>query len=324
MDPLCARFYDLRLLLTLHDALDALDPGGPPAARVLWPPGDPPSAGRAGVLAGSFNPPTLAHTALLEHARHEQGVAHAWFLLSKHIVDKERVTGVIMEDRLLLLTLIAQSRAGFGVVLTNRGLYVDQALALRSVLGPAVEIIFVVGYDKIVQIFDPRYYTDREAALAQLFALASFLAAPRAGYTLDDLQHFLSRPENRRFAEGVRPLGFEQSLLTVSSTQVRALVAAGGDYRPYVPREVAAFIEETGAYAGPRRLAGGDRVDAYAVRAGLFQALASMSPRPVEADFRALVMAALGDTPEAAELRAEALAGRAGPVLRRWLVTPPG
>ena len=183
MDPLRARFYDLRLLLPLHDALDALDPGGPPVARVLWPPGDPPSVGRAGVLAGSFNPPTLAHTALLEHARCEQGVAHAWFLLSKHIVDKERVSGAMLEDRLLLLRLIAESRPGFGVVLTNRGLYVDQALALRSVLGPAVEIIFVVGYDKIVQIFDPRYYTDRDTALAQLFAQASFLAAPRAGYT---------------------------------------------------------------------------------------------------------------------------------------------
>ncbi len=324
MDSLRARFYDLRLLLTFRDALDTLDPSGPPAARVLWPLGDPPLSGRAGVLAGSFNPPTLAHTALLGHARREQGVEHAWFLLSKHIVDKERVTGTMLEDRLLLLKLIAESRSGFGVVLANRGLYVDQALALRTVLGPAVEIVFVVGYDKIMQIFDPRYYADREAALEQLFAHASFLVAPRAGYTVDDLHRFLSRPENRRFAVGVRPLGLEPDLLAVSSTQVRALVAARGDYRPYVPPEVAAFIEETGAYAGPRRLAGGEHVDAYAVRAGLFQALASLAPRPIEADFRSLVMAALADTPEAAVLRAEALSGRAGPALRQWLVTHHG
>lgn len=321
MDPLRARFYDLGLLFTFRDALEALDPGGPPAARVLWPPGHPPPAGRAGVLAGSFNPPTLAHTALLERARHEHGVAHAWLLLSKHIVDKERVTGAMLEDRLLLLRLIAEARPGFGVVLVNRGLYVDQALALRTVLGLGVEIIFVVGYDKIVQIFDPRYYADREAALEQLFAQASFLVAPRADHTLDDLQRFLSRPENRRFAASVRPLRLEPGLLTVSSTQVRTLVAAGGDYRPYVPPEVAAFIEETGAYAGPRRLAGGEQVDAYAVRAGLFQALASLSPRPAAVDFRALVLAALEDTPEAAALRVEALSGRAGPALGRWLVT---
>ena len=38
----------------------------------------------------------------------------------------------------------------------------------------------IYGYDKVVQIFDPRYYDDRDAALDRLFALSSLLVAPRA------------------------------------------------------------------------------------------------------------------------------------------------
>ena len=40
---------------------------------------------------------------------------------------------------------------------------------------PTAELTLLVGYDKVVQILDPKYYDDRDAALHELFALARLL-----------------------------------------------------------------------------------------------------------------------------------------------------
>ena len=68
-----------------------------------------------------------------------------------------------------MLAMLAKTRSNVGVVLCNRGLYVEQAEALRQrILAPGQELVFVVGFDKIQQIVDPRYYADRDASLNRL------------------------------------------------------------------------------------------------------------------------------------------------------------
>ena len=118
------------------------------------------------------------------------------------------------------------------MLLFNRGLYVDQALAARTRWPDLDTLLFLVGYDKIVQIFDPRYYDDRDAALQKLFRLASFLVAPRDDATADDFAALLSRPENRPFAARVRSLPLPSAVAAVSSTGLRQdLGAAAGTSR---------------------------------------------------------------------------------------------
>jgi hypothetical protein len=93
-----------------------------------------------------------------------------------------------------------------------------------------------------VQILDPRYYDDRDAALRRLFALASFLVAPRGDADADELAALMRRPENAPFAASVRPLPLSEVYRDQSSTRVRAgesddvplVVARYLDaYRPY-------------------------------------------------------------------------------------------
>ena len=103
------------------------------------------------------------------------------FAVATRTIDKERAEGALLEDRLLVLKLEARARRDWAVALVNRGLYVDQAELFRGALPGLRDLTFLVGFDKIVQIFDPRYYDDREAALGRLFGLASFAVAPRAG-----------------------------------------------------------------------------------------------------------------------------------------------
>ena len=56
-----------------------------------------------------------------------------------------------------------------------------------------------------MQIFDPRYYDDREAALRRLFGQAAFLVAPRDEHSAADLAALLGRPQNAPYAGRVRP-----------------------------------------------------------------------------------------------------------------------
>ena len=122
-------------------------------------------------------------------------------------MDKEVVSGALLEDRLLLLDLLTEADARLGVVALNRGLYVDQARIVRAAYPELGGLVFLVGFDKIVQIFDPRYYDDRDAALDALFAAGDVHGRRRAATTRDRRwRRLLDQPENRRFAGAVQPL----------------------------------------------------------------------------------------------------------------------
>lgn len=222
------------------------------------------------VLAGSFNPLTRAHVALLAAAR-AQGVAPTAYALSTHIVDKELASGLMPEDRLLLLADQA-AQDGSSVLLINRGLYVDQARALRQHFPALTDLWFVVGFDKIVQIFDPRYYPDLRAALRDLFQQAGFLVAPRDGADHAALQAFLAHPDRQPYAGRVRPLDLPPDLRTLSASQVRQAIAQGQPWQHLVPPHVAAFLVRTGAFHPPVLVAG-EPVDRYGLRRALFTAL---------------------------------------------------
>ncbi|HEX2171778.1 MAG TPA: hypothetical protein VHL09_04980 [Dehalococcoidia bacterium] len=296
----------------LRGLIAGLDPDGPPAAV--------PAAGdlrlarcrRVGVLPGSFNPPTDAHEALVESALMGGLVDAAVYLLSVRTVDKERITGLRLEDRLIALDLLIAGRPRRAAVLTNRGLYVDQVAALRtSFLAPDVEIVFLVGFDKILQIFDPKYYDDRDAALRRLFAGARIAVAPRAGQDDRDLAALIDRPENRPFADGVALLPLPPGTVDpdLSATRVREALAAG---RPPggVAEPVARFLRATSAFA-PAEVIDGEPVDRYALRHQIVDRLMSTgSPPEAEATFDKWLRRSVQPTPTGKALRESLRSGR--------------
>jgi nicotinic acid mononucleotide adenylyltransferase len=250
----------VKALVPLAVFLRGLDPEAPPrAAQVCGPPVG--GVRRVVAVPGSFNPPHRAHLALLGAGLAAAGADVGAFVLSGRTVDKEQVSGMLLEDRLWLLCRlageVAQPAGGagaagrgpaVGVVATNRGLYVDQARALRALYVDAADLAFVVGFDKIVQIFDPRYYEDRDAALDALFAAARFLVAPRDEFNVADLDRLMARPENQRFGAGVTPLALDPSLARVSSTGVRTAGPGDPGGAGAVPDLVRRFIAESGCY----------------------------------------------------------------------------
>jgi len=259
--------------------LEQLDPAAPP--QVLVVPGSPIPRGTIIVFPGSFNPPTTAHLALMKQARYftqfqalSRGKRETILLyaaMSKHIVDKESVERPLLLDRILLLDTLLRRRLPYsGILLFNRGLYVEQAEAVRSSFHKVTRLLFLVGFDKIVQILDPHYYDDRDAALHELFSLAELLVAPRGDAGKQSLSSLLQRPENQPFARYIHVLPFNSAYRNVSSTQVRE---HPGAYRHEIPQEVRRFMQRTRAYAPPLRLPDGSQVDYYGERVKMLETL---------------------------------------------------
>jgi hypothetical protein len=161
------------------------------------------------------------------------------------------------------------------IMLVNRGLYVDQIQALRAMLHPEATIHVIVGFDKIVQIFDPRYYSDRDTALHELFSATRFLVAPRDGAGVGELAELLAHAENWRYADHVRPTYIPARFNTLSSTQIRTLAASEAEsteLRWHVPPEAYALIRETSAYTQSQPGA----PDLYALRQQWLQVFSSL------------------------------------------------
>ena len=207
------------------------------------------------ILSGSFNPLHRAHLSLLEAAalearRAADGAQVITALsLSARTVGKERPTGMALADRAWTMhaSLCEGSGPPYGVaLLSSHGLYLDQATALRAAMPRLADtgLWFAVGHDKVLQILDPRYYSDRDASLDDLFSRAGLLVAPRDEMTGDHLHRLLERPENRRFASRVRPVAIPPALAFVSSTAFRA----GEASRDLVPPAVTAMITARRCY----------------------------------------------------------------------------
>ena len=257
--------YTIQRFKRVQALLDQLDPEAPPQAFIV--PGSPIPEGNIIVFPGSFNPPTTAHLALLKQARQfarTHGSAHLYAAISKRITDKETVERPLLLDRIILLdTVLRHHLRHTGIMLFNRGLYVEQAEGVRASFPQVRKLYFLIGFDKIVQIFDPHYYEDRHTVLHELFALAELLVAPRGGARKAELAQLLDQPENRQFAHYVHALPLSAAYQNISSTRIRQSLDG---HEHEVPPEVQRFIRETHAYTPPQELADGSKIDYYGER----------------------------------------------------------
>lgn len=248
-----------RSLLEIADRIDALRSDSGPAAAWIRPPQSKPSHLMA--LSGTFNPVTTAHVGLIEAAM-KHGARPAVFVIALRSVDKESLEVMSIEDRLALLDILS-ARIGASVAVVNRGLYVDQAAALRQ-LASGQRVIFVTGYDKIEQIFDRKYYEAPEQAWNELFQLAGFLVAQRGDAGFSVLSSLMRRPDIRRFGRYVAPIKLGQNVdKYLSSSAIRAGQTAGASGVKALPPESLAFLRYWQPY-----VAGGR----YGLRLQMFKA----------------------------------------------------
>ena len=315
-DAFLAALYDLAILRGLSRYITEIRKAGQPQSKAVTTPAGTLRGRPLLLLPGAFNPPTMAHLALAEASLRAIPGAQLFFALGTTTIDKEQTERAALLDRLLLLDQLARRVGNLGVMLTNRGLYVEQAAAARAAFPEITDLYFVVGYDKIEQIFDARYYHDRDAALTALFSLARLLVAPRASHEEADVHRLLNRSENRAFQGAIRLIPFPVEYRDIASSYVRAAFQdtapdlASSGLAGLLPPESLAFALETGCYSPPTTLPSGEPVDRYAIRAALLERILVL-PAIDQAyiNFHKLFALATSDSER----------GRA---LRRWLSQP--
>ncbi len=99
-----------------------------------------------------------------------------------------------------------------------------------------------------MQIFDPRYYQDRDKALKGLFTEVQLIAASRGPWDEKELKEFLSRKENQVYEDRVYRLTLSERLKDLTSTDLRTRIAKGESVQDQLPEVVDKFVDTTGAY----------------------------------------------------------------------------
>jgi nicotinic acid mononucleotide adenylyltransferase len=182
---------------------------------------------------------------LLDLAGEIEDVRSTAALLSTNNVDKG-VYGATLADRVGMLMALRESRPSLAVLASNAARIPDQAAALRSAT-PHTGFDFIVGYDTLVRVFEPRYYEDMDRDLAGFFAHHRLIAANRGDATFEAVLRFLDDDLVRPFAHAIIPRRLEDEPSRFSSTAARES-AENGEAAPETPPEVYDYIKRHGLY----------------------------------------------------------------------------
>ncbi|HEU4325117.1 MAG TPA: nicotinate-nucleotide adenylyltransferase [Roseiflexaceae bacterium] len=194
---------------------------------------------RIGVLGGTFDPIHYGHLAIAEEARAALGLERVLLVPAAQQPFKQGITVTPAERRLEMVRLACQGNPAFEaspVELERPGpsYTVTTLEELHARLD--VELLFIVGGDAVRDM--PRW---RRAP--ELPALAQIVIVQRPLVTLDLARLVEELPQLR----GHYTL-LEGPSIELSSTELRARVAAGRPIRYLVPDPVAAYIAEHGLY----------------------------------------------------------------------------
>ena len=228
--------------------MDSLDPSGAPKAVYVSEPVPDGLGGpnRCLVLDAAFNPPTIAHWELALAGARISEAGRILLQVSSANVDKS-VKGADLGLRVYMVDLIAADYAHVGVSACSHARFVDKARALQT-LSPTTQHIFAIGFDTLIRLFDPKYYSRMGPELAELFANIEFVVANRGGATEVTLSDYLSQSPQTQYKSKIHQLTLSKNFTNISSSETRKQICIGGDVSAHVPSVILDIIQEMGLY----------------------------------------------------------------------------
>ena len=177
---------------------------------------------RLGVLAGGFNPPTIAHLALADAAR--AYVDQVLYVVPRVYPHKE-YSGATLEQRVEMLGSL-ELNLPQTVAVTEQGLLIDIARECRSEFGPDTSLYFLCGRDAAERVLGWDY--GREGVVEEMLQEFELLVGSRSG-------EFVPPTE---FRARIHLLDLAGRHDHISSTEVRERIARGEPWRHLVPEGI--------------------------------------------------------------------------------------
>ncbi len=196
------------------------------------------------VLPSAFNPPTLAHLALLAVGSDATGLQPAAMLTTRNVA--KGIHGASLPHRVGMLLAAHEATPLLAVLVANVARFVDQAAALRETFIGA-QIDFVAGYDTLVRIFDPGYYSNMDAELRTFFAAHRIVVTNRAEASMDEVDRLVASAIVRPFASRILVCELASDMAALSSTGAREAAPADA-HDQHVPPAVADYIRVNRLY----------------------------------------------------------------------------
>jgi len=175
---------------------------------------------RVGILAGAFNPVTVAHLALARAALSQ--VDEVVFILPKLFPHKP-YHGAPFAERIQILHAAILDEPAFSIAAADGGLFVEIAAECRDAYGEAARLTFLCGRDAAERILNWDY--GDPDAVAKMLRQFDLLVAGRGGKmnTVPNYRH------------SVEILALDGEYDHVSSTEVRERIAQGLPWEHLTP-----------------------------------------------------------------------------------------
>ncbi len=184
---------------------------------------------KLGVLAGSFNPPTRAHTALARAALSQ--VDEVLFVLPR-VFPHKGWENAGFDDRLRMLDAAVRSEPRFSIAASEKGLFIEIARECRAAYGEGPELYFLCGRDAAERIVNWDY--GQPGAFLEQLREYHLLVAPRRGHYEPPLE----------MQECIHPLAVPADCDDVSATEVRRRIASGEPWEHLSPPEIVSLVRE--------------------------------------------------------------------------------
>jgi nicotinate-nucleotide adenylyltransferase len=216
---------------------------------------------KLGILGGTFNPIHLAHLRIAEEVREACALDRVLFIPAAVPPHKPLAGDIPFAQRLAMVEAAIADHPAFAVSdIENRrpgkSYSVHTLEALRRE-HPTAELFFIIGLDSFRDLSTWREYQ-------RLFELTHLVVAARPGVAEGDPKSLLpiaimkdfcyNRASNSlKHRSGNSIFFVEETLLDISSTRIRRMVATGRSIRYLVPAPVLDYIDRHGLYRGQER-----------------------------------------------------------------------
>jgi nicotinate-nucleotide adenylyltransferase len=183
---------------------------------------------RLGVLAGGFNPPTIAHLALADAS--SAHVDQVLYVVPRAFPHKHYF-GATLEQRIEMLGSL-ELTIPHSIASTEQGLLIDIARECRTEFGGDTRLYFLCGRDAAERVLTWDY--GRAGVVDEMLREFDLLVASRSG-------DFVPPPE---FQRRIHALAIQQGHDQVSSTEVRERIARGEPWEHMVPENIVERVRE--------------------------------------------------------------------------------